>query len=690
MQIAVKKQGNLLLCFFCGLLATSTIFVIITLYQFISLRQTINQNFEHAAQKKLDDATQQLSTLFQEVTLVAHTLEQQISTNNYTKKSLKNLLKKTLIDNPRIASIGAAFQPYQFDANKRLFAPYWIRNKTIEYKPIHSEYDYTLTSKQAQANTDWYSQTLQKGSFWADPFFGSAINDNVIVYAVTVYNKKDIKRQKPIGMVYVDYKLDRLRHLVNSIDLGNFGYGFVISQHGKFASHPVESYYKEEKTILDLAKEFQSTELERLNHIITTAKSGHTHYKIFNTGQDSTIFYKIIPPTNLILGLLFIKEETLAQHVDNFRKKSLFILFYLLILLLSLCALIFRIDKMDAWRLGYFSVGTSLFLILGIICIWQLAKMYPLEKKQNQIILLNHSSIKKALLPFKTNSKLIKIKCGIFLQNLYYSAIDKIYASGYIWFKYPIKHTRPIQDFIFPNAVEQIHRTLLVQDKTDNHNIKIWWFTGLFQQQNNVTKTYPIDTTHIKIMIDYPEINNSIFFTPDLDAYEKINPTAFPGITPNLQIPQWFLKKSFFSYEAVNQQQTPRKNTLSYNITLQRNFSRPLATYLLPLILALLLLFMCSFFISRLNYTFHVIISFIIFTYIVFAQASIKNVPVCYLEYCYLVTCIIIILNLINTPLRKQQKTPKLTSLNPNMLAKILLCPTYFVIIFIITAYMFY
>ena len=149
-------------------------------------------------------------------------------------------------NNSHIFSIAVA---YSSAANAgKLYAPHFKRNGSeVVYDPL--TYDYTRDSEQ----TSWYNDSLKKGSkAWISPYFGIADHNYQIDYSAPFYLAESGNGDKAAGVVSVRQSLEGIRTYINSLNIGNTGYGFVISRKGMIISYPIQEYPT--KNIHDLAK----------------------------------------------------------------------------------------------------------------------------------------------------------------------------------------------------------------------------------------------------------------------------------------------------------------------------------------------------------------------------------------------------------------------------------------------------
>ena len=150
------------------------------------------------------------------------------------EQQLYQLLKENLKQNPMIYGSAIAFEPWQFEADRKLFSPYVYRTRSsMQSIDIATEsYDYT------DGNWEWFTRPRKSGkSVWTEPYFDKgAGNILMVTYSVPFY-KDDIFR----GIATIDIPVEKLQEAAGVQSLPTQT-TFIISSTGKFVSHPDPTY----------------------------------------------------------------------------------------------------------------------------------------------------------------------------------------------------------------------------------------------------------------------------------------------------------------------------------------------------------------------------------------------------------------------------------------------------------------
>ncbi len=247
---------------------------------------------------------------------------------------LKERLLVEIKNNPNIFSIVVAYFPA---ANAgELYAPHFKRNGS---EVVYAQLTYNYTKDREQ--TEWYNAVLKKGSkAWISPYFGIADRNYQIDCSAPFYLTEFGNWDKAAGVISVSHSLGGIRAYLNSLSIGNTGYGFMIFGKGKIISYPVKEYLN--GNIHELAK--KDPNLYFINENIT--KQDYLATNSF-TGKSYWVFQKNIPSTYWTLGFVLPQEETLLNKKIEQIHSIIFIVFATFSFLCSLCLLFASIYRYD-------------------------------------------------------------------------------------------------------------------------------------------------------------------------------------------------------------------------------------------------------------------------------------------------------------------------------------------------------
>ncbi|EDN70276.1 conserved hypothetical protein [Beggiatoa sp. PS] len=191
-----------ILFFFCGL---SFLIVMFLVFNYIHEKNQKVQVAKNHAQQETLKATRKFNTILNELSSIAHTIADDISTGQLQRKDILKRLNNTLKATPNLFGIGVAFIPYVNHPQKRQLSPYYVNREG-----------------------KWRSK-----------------QDILQVFTVPITYFDNVKQSEiTTGMVFVDYLSNDIKALMTSLDLGRTGYGFILSEEGVFIAHPISDYVK--------------------------------------------------------------------------------------------------------------------------------------------------------------------------------------------------------------------------------------------------------------------------------------------------------------------------------------------------------------------------------------------------------------------------------------------------------------
>ncbi len=496
---------------------------------------------------------------------------------------LRERLLGEMKNNPNIYSIVVAYSP---DARAgKLYAPHFMRNGSeVIYAPV--KYDYTKNSE----STVWYNDALKKGSkVWISPYFGIADANYQIDCSVPFYLAEYGNGHKAAGVVSVSYSLEGVRARVGSLQLGNTGYGYIISEKGVIISYPIKEYLA--GNIHDFAKKDPN-----IYFISKNMTEGDYWTTNSFTGKSYWVFQKNIPSTDWILGLVLPQEETLRNRKMEQIHSIILVVFTTFAFLFFLCLLFVSIYMYNHRGLWLLSLIFSLLCILGIGFMWDLAMNNPtLSSNSGDLAVFGREDVFTVLQHANTSPKTPIIPTGLLLQSVEFLDANDVIITGYIWQNISaIEAEKDFPDFIFPDSKETIIEKAY-EDK--DKGITGWHFKTTLRQQFDYSR-YPFAREEISIRIVSNNPAGNIFI-PDFDSYNSLIPETRPGLGHSFMLDGWKLEKSFFSYR-VNPYNTTfgvknfanlSASEFHFKVDIKRDFKASFVSDLLLIIVAFVLLF---------------------------------------------------------------------------------------------------
>lgn len=240
------------------------------------------------------------------------------------------MLTETVKANSELFGGALAFEPNYFYSNQKYYAPYAFRTQdSIQFSYLGNEnYEYFYM--------DWYQIpfTLKK-PYWTEPYYDEG-GGNILMssFSVPFYQSAELK--SVAGIATSNIALNWLTEIVDSIQVYESGYAFLISRTGTLISFPDKDKIMHE-SIFSLAKEMDDLKLREIGRNMIGGKSDliYVDNELF---PESWLFYLPFPSNGWSLGIVFPNSELFA----GLKKMNTSLIFLGLIGFGLLCFIIFN------------------------------------------------------------------------------------------------------------------------------------------------------------------------------------------------------------------------------------------------------------------------------------------------------------------------------------------------------------
>lgn len=249
--------------------------------------------------------------------------------------------------------------------------------------------------------------------------------------------------------------------------------------------------------------------------------------------------------------------------------------------------------------------------------------------------------------------------------------------------------------------------------KTNNEEETICWAFSCNLYQNYNTKLYPFDHRHIIINLLHKNFENDVILTPDLEAYDSLDPFQLPGLTAKMIVlPYWNITKSFFNFSLYNFKTSlgfaELKNDhhipyLQFFVTTYRKLGGNFIMYFISILIVLVILFVLLMAFLKQETLMQIVgfstlgvlgscsgLLFVLVTSEVNLRQTLMIEGIVYLEYLYFVCYFAIIGVIIDSILFAVKGNVPIITYHDNLIFKLLFWPITLLAIVIITAYALY
>ncbi|MBI4794635.1 MAG: HAMP domain-containing protein [Deltaproteobacteria bacterium] len=223
------------------------------------------------------------------------------------REDLLRLINRALVNNPEIYGIAVAFEPFAFDPKQYYFAPYASRDQG------QTKVSFLGSDTYRYFFLDWYQipKELQR-PLWSEPYYDEG-GGNIIMstYSMPFYRERGGNREI-LGIACADISLMGLEKLVAAAKIYQTGYAFLISQNGRFLTHPEKTLIMRQ-SMFSLAVSRNDPDLRRLGRDMIRGGQGFVPVNDFTSGKKSWMYYTPLGSTGWTLGVIFPEEELFAN-----------------------------------------------------------------------------------------------------------------------------------------------------------------------------------------------------------------------------------------------------------------------------------------------------------------------------------------------------------------------------------------
>ena len=252
-------------------------------------------------------------------------------------------------------------------------------------------------------------------------------------------------------------------------------------------------------------------------------------------------------------------------------------------------------------RVWIISISFSLFCLISIVVVWLGIVNIPL-KCDNGFAITSPAELEDFLSTYKqpiTEHHPLFIPTGVFIQSLEFVSSNDIQVTGFIWQKYRDDLPSDLKrGFIFPEGSDT-ETNLDYQIHQGDTEVMGWYFKTTLRQRFFFNH-FPLDTQDVWLRIWDQDIQYNVFLTPDIEAYDTLDPEQLPGLDSHFVLENWYIQTAYYSYllNAYNTDFGIKDNKLYgnfpelyYNLGIRRNTLNALLIYVTPPLITAVMIF---------------------------------------------------------------------------------------------------
>ncbi len=510
-----------------------------------------------------------------------------------SEKDLLASIQQESQEHPLVLGVTVAFEPGRFAGRER-YSPFYNKARS-EFQFVEDTYDYT---DESLATARWYTSIIESGrSRWSDPYYAEAAEAMVVDYGVPLFDPQG----ELIGMVDYTITLSDFSRIVDSLSVGEAGYGFTYAANGAILTHPAPEFLL--YNIFQLKDGKDEAILAKLRDDV----EGVVAYNSTYTYKYSWFFFRELESTGWKSVLVFAEDDLLGAS-DEGRRKIIHIGLGISVLLISLMLLPFRKARGNPGILWWLVAGVSLIIIGNIVLIWNLnltTDFSQLRSDQERIV--NGTILKRYIGKYDedlyrlTQSRYHKVPTGVFIESYELASFESS-LIGKLWMKYPrdLYEAAP-PAFYFPEVSALEPRGLtsqLISEVEYEDYILVTWKFRVTLEQDFSYRQFPFEQNDIQFLMLYPDLSKHILLVPDLDSYDILDPSTKPGLNQDIKAPSSETISSYFSFKEMDYKTTFGIDSsvqsfpaLSFDIGVKRVYLSPFIANIIPITIVALIMF---------------------------------------------------------------------------------------------------
>lgn len=699
------------------LAAAAAVFAILALgltLELLSYRKADDARIIAQAEATTQSVASDLEGLLSRVESTARAMGETFGERDYTQTEIEDIVRREALAFPEIRGVTACYEPFGFSPDDRLFCPYYDKS-TADFIYIEDSYDYTVEGP----NTSWYTGVISSGAKWTEPYYGAAAQDWFIDFGVPFYWTSGPKAGEIRGMIDFALQADDFKNFVHERTVGKTGYEFLTTASGNFVTHPIANYVGN-NNLKNLIEQEENTELLKGYDSLMADKAGFIPFYDTTNDDDALFFFQPLSVANYRLGIVFLRKD-MAGATSKISRRIINIALAISAFLITIIAMYFGRDELDYWEIETLSWLTTALLV-GMVCLigaLQHGKERTYGDKESAAI-VDTTALGVFLETVDTRADSLKIDApikvpvGIWVERLEFADSYNVNLGGEVWAKYPIEFDEnpdanigirfpQTSPFAEASLIEEIRREIVPAQEGKDGYLHIIWEFRVTLRLNLGYADFPFDKRHLDIEIAPPAADTDVVFIPALESYAFTNPSRKPGFSPDVKLAGSDITKAYFNF-SINDfdtdfgfqsktkfQSVPR---LHYNVDLKRKLINAFITYLIPIFVALALIYILILACEKTEARQGIIESMAAFFFVlIFSHIDLRKdivtADLIFIEYFYFATYLMVILSTANLIAYTKSKTSTF-DFNENQLYRAAYFPIFLTLILVVMLAKFY
>ena len=557
---------------------------------------------------------------------------------------------------------------------------------------------------------------MENGEAWIDPYYGSSAKDWFIDYGVAFNYAEGPKKGQVRGIIDFSLGASDFKNIVHHLSVGKTAYSYITSKTGNFISHPDADIIG--KNLKDAIASETNSDIKKALATLTESGSGHFSYYDSENEGKAYFFYDHLDSSGYAIGMGFLRNDLVndqKQTHQRYIRITLTLSFFIVIMLL----LYFGRDDLDYGEIEILSGIATLLLFANVFFIGSLQHSLKTEIMENESPpIVDNSSLEAYVAQQAARAETLKIAApqavptGIYIERMEFADSYNVNIGGFIWQKYPLSIAESVEigfrlpqmsPFAEASYIEESYRETVTAKEGEEGYLLVGWDVRVTLRLNMEYKNYPFDKRHLDINIKPLSMSDNLILVPDLAGYSSTNRARKSGISPAIKLPGNDISETYFNFSTDNYETDFGFNTsgmsqnipvLHFNIHQKRKLLNAFVTYLIPIFVALSLIYILILACEKTEARQGIIESMAAFFFVlIFSHIDLRKdvvtADLMFMEYFYFITYAAIILSTFNL-ITYTKSTVSFFDYNNNQIFRVCYFPTFLMILLIAMLIKFY
>lgn len=587
-----------------GLTILLSVLLAVLAFDYVHTRSQTADSLIRFGQDTSNELKDDINELLTEAVDSADTLTTLLENRDVDRAELERKIRQVARAIPQVAGVTVCFEKDAFIADD-LYCPYFDKRKN-EFVYIEDVYDYTDDTLETAR---WYTSVRDKGARWVEPYFAKGAQALVADYGKPFYFSSEDKKGKVKGTVTMTISLESFTSLIHAISIGKTGAGIVASPKGKLIAYP-DTDLVGKADLVQLANTASDPTLQQAFKKLLAGETGHVRFVDKEVNGPTLFYYDTVPVSQWRIGLSFF-EKDLINNQETIKRKLITLTLVFTLVLLCLLGTYYNADHFSIKESYRFSVVATVLLGANVLFIAMLQHNAPRVIDRDVTTPITDvttlegyiSEQRRALREAKKTDSFHTIPTGIYIRTIDFEDSYNVEISGDVWQRYPKDIYEEVTvGFQFPQAspfAESLYIEQTYEEEMDEAMLVRFEFRTSLRLNFNYSH-YPFDKRHLPVEITPINVEDNLFFVPNLDSYAYTNPSTKPGLDSSVYLPGSNITKTYFafakhtpntSYGHDYGERTLHLPSMYYTMQVQRILLNPLVTYLIPVFVTLLMIF---------------------------------------------------------------------------------------------------